>query len=162
MKRSFFIFKKRRIMIQRIQSVYLLAVTILMVVCMCSPVGSIIANTQEISEFGHLCITFPDGTKDYASWALFAILLVVAILSFGTIFLFKKRMLQIRLTIFSSVMLIGYYLTLIAMIFMLADDTSFSASWAICLPFVAIVLNWLAIRGIGADEALVKAYDRLR
>jgi hypothetical protein len=24
------------------------------------------------------------------------------------------------------------------------------------------VLNWLAIRAIGADEALVKAYDRLR
>ena len=61
-------------MIQRIQSVYLLVVTILMVVCMCSPVGSIIASTQEISEFGNLCITLPDGTKDYAPWALFVIL----------------------------------------------------------------------------------------
>ena len=149
-------------MIQRIQSVYLLAVTILMIVCMCSPVGSIIANTQEISELGNLAVTFPDGTKDYAPWALFAILLIVALLSFGTIFLFKKRMLQIRLTIFSSVMLRGYYLTLVATIFMLADETSFTPSWSICLPFVGIVLNWLAIRGIGADEALVKAYDRLR
>lgn len=149
-------------MIQRIQSVYLLAVTILMIICMCSPVGSIIANTQEISEFGNLCITLPDGTKDYATWALFTILLVASILSFGTIFLFKKRMLQIRLTIFNSILLIGYYLTLIAYIFMLAEDTTFSASWTICLPFVAIILNWLAIRGIGADEALVKAYDRLR
>jgi uncharacterized membrane protein len=71
-------------------------------------------------------------------------------------------MLQIRLTIFSSVMLIGYYLALVAYILMLAEDTTFSASWTICLPFVAIILNWLAIRGIGADEALVKAYDRLR
>lgn len=149
-------------MIQRIQSVYLLVVTILMIVCMCSPVGSIIANTNEISEFGNLCITMPDGTKDYAPWALFSILLVVAILSFVTIFLFKKRMLQIRLTIFSSVVLIGYYLALVAMVFMLADDTSFTPSWSVCLPFVAIILNWLAIRGIGADEALVKAYDRLR
>ena len=149
-------------MIQRIQSVYLLVVTILMIVCMCSPVGSIIANTNEISEFGNLCITMPDGTKDYAPWALFAILLVVAILSFVTIFLFKKRMLQIRLTIFSSVMIIGYYLALVAYIFMLAEETTFSASWTVCLPFVAIILNWLAIRGIGADEALVKAYDRLR
>ena len=149
-------------MIQRIQSVYLLIVTILMVICMCSPVGSIIASTNEISEFGNLCITLPDGTKDYAPWALFAILLVVAALSFGTIFLFKKRMLQIRLTIFSSVMLIGYYLALVAYIFMLAEETTFSASWTICLPFVGIILNWLAIRGIGADEALVKAYDRLR
>ena len=149
-------------MIQRIQSVYLLAVTILMIVCMCSPVGSVIANTQEISELSNLAITFPDGTKDFAPWALFAILLIVALLSFGTIFLFKKRMLQIRLTIFSSVMLIGYYLTLVATIFMLADETSYTPSWSICLPFVGIVLNWLAIRGIGADEALVKAYDRLR
>ena len=149
-------------MIQRIQSVYLLVVTILTVVCMCNPIGSIIASTNEISEFGNLCITLPDGSKDYAPWALFAILLVVALLSFGTIFLFKKRMLQIRLTIFSSVMLIGYYAALVAYIFMLAEDTTFSASWSICLPAVSIILNWLAIRGIGADEALVKAYDRLR
>ena len=149
-------------MIQRIQSVYLLVVTILMVICMCRPVGSIIASTNEISEFGNLCITMPDGTKDYAPWALFVILLIVAILSFGTIFLFKKRMLQIRLTIFSSVVLIGYYMALIAYIFMLAEDTSFTPSWIICLPFIGIILNWLAIRGIGADEALVKAYDRLR
>ena len=150
-------------MIQRIQSVYLLAVTILMIICMCSPVGSIIAGTQEISEFGNLFITLPDGTKDFAPWALFVILLVVAILSFGTIFLFKKRMLQIRLTIFSTILLIGYYITLIAFAFlMLPDDSSFSASWSVCLPFVAIILNWLAIRAIGADEALVKAYDRLR
>ena len=149
-------------MIQRIQSVYLLVVTILMVVCMCSPVGSIIADTQEISEFGNLCITLPDGTKDYAPWALFVILLIVAVFSFGTIFLFKKRMLQIRLTIFSTIMLVGYYMALVAMIFMLAEGTSFTPSWTICLPFVGIILNWLAIRGIGADEALVKAYDRLR
>ena len=149
-------------MIQRIQSVYLLAVTSLMIICMCSPVGSIIAGTQEISEFGNLFITLPDGTKDFAPWALFVILLVVAILSFGTIFLFKKRMLQIRLTIFSSVVLIGYYMALVAYIFMLAEEASFSPSWTICLPFVCLILNWLAIRGIGADEALVKAYDRLR
>ena len=149
-------------MIQRIQSVYLLVVSILMVICMCNPVGSIIANTNEISEFGNLFITLPDGTKDYAPWALFVILLIVAILAFVTIFLFKKRMLQIRLTIFSSVVLIGYYLVMAALIFMTAEDTSFTPSWTICLPFIGIILNWLAIRGIGADEALVKAYDRLR
>ena len=149
-------------MIQRIQTIYLLAVTILMVICMCNPIGSIIAGTNEISEFSKLSITLPDGTVDYSPWALFAILLVVSILSFITIFLFKKRMLQIRLTIFSSVMLIGYYMALVAYIFMLAEEASFSPSWTICIPFIGVILNWLAIRGIGADEALVKAYDRLR
>ena len=74
----------------------------------------------------------------------------------------QERMLQIRLTIFSSVMLIGYYMALVAYIFMLAEEASFSPSWTICIPFIGVILNWLAIRGIGADEALVKAYDRLR
>lgn len=149
-------------MIQRIQSVYLLIVTILMVVCLCNPVGSIIADNHEISEFTNLCIHMSDGTKDYAPWALFVILLLVAGVSLVTIFLFKKRMLQIRLTIFSCILLIGYYLVLAAFYFMLAEGTSFAPSWMVCLPFVALILNWLAIRSIGADEALVKAYDRLR
>ena len=139
-------------MIQRIQSVYLLVVTILMVICMCNPAGSIIASTNEISEFGNLFITLPDGTKDYSTWALFVILLIVAGLSLSTIFLFKKRMLQIRLTIFSIVMMIGYYLALVAYIFLLAEDTTFSASWSICLPAIGIILNWLAIRAIGAED----------
>lgn len=149
-------------MIQRIQSLYLLAVAILSVVGLCSPIGTIIGDNHEISELTNLCINLSDGTKDYAPWALFVILLVVAILSFVTIFLFKRRMLQIRMTIFSSVVLVGYYIVLAVFVFMLAEDTGFVPSWIICLPFVSLVLNWLAIRSIGADEALVKAYDRLR
>lgn len=104
-------------MIQRIQSVYLLVVTILIIICLCSPVGSYIGSDYSVSALTNLCLTMADGTKDYAPWALFVILLVVAVLAFGTIFLFKKRMLQIRLTIFSTILLIGYYATLVTFIF---------------------------------------------
>ena len=150
-------------MIQRIQSVYLLVVTILIIICLCSPVGSYIGSDYSVSALTNLCLTMADGTKDYAPWALFVILLVVAVLAFGTIFLFKKRMLQIRLTIFSTILLIGYYATLVTFIFMLKEESmTFTPSWTVCLPLVAIILNWLAIRAIGKDEVLVKAYDRLR
>lgn len=150
-------------MIQRIQSVYLLVVTILIVICLCNPVGSYIGSDYGVFTLTNLCLTMADGTKDYAPWALFVILLLAAALAFGTIFLFKKRMLQIRLTIFATILLIGYYATLVAFIFMMNDDgMAFSPSWTVCLPLVAIILNWLAIRAIGKDEVLVKAYDRLR
>jgi hypothetical protein len=138
----------------------------------CLPLVAIILNWLAIRAIGsdysvsaltNLCLTMADGTKDYAPWALFVILLVVAVLAFGTIFLFKKRMLQIRLTIFSTILLIGYYATLVTFIFMLKEESmTFSPSWTVCLPLVAIILNWLAIRAIGKDEVLVKAYDRLR
>ena len=150
-------------MIQRIQSVYLLVVTILIIICLCSPVGSYIGSDYSVSALTNLCLTMADGTKDYAPWALFVILLVVAVLAFGTIFLFKKRMLQIRLTIFSTILLIGYYATLVTFIFMLKEESmTFSPSWTVCLPLVAIILNWLAIRAIGKDEVLVKSHDGWR
>ena len=115
-------------MIQRIQSVYLLVVTILIIICLCSPVGSYIGSDYSVSALTNLCLTMADGTKDYAPWALFVILLVVAVLAF-----------------------------------MLKEESmTFSPSWTVCLPLVAIILNWLAIRAIGKDEVLVKAYDRLR
>ena len=150
-------------MIQRIQSVYLLVVTILLVVGLCLPVGTFVTGDHSLVTFSNLSMTLADGTVDYAPWALFAILLLSALLAFATIFLFKNRMLQIRLTVFSSVLLLGYYGTFLAFYFMTIEDgMSFSPSWTICLPFVCIVLNWLAIRAIGADEMLVKSYERLR
>ena len=88
-------------MIQRIQSVYLLVVTILIIICLCSPVGSYIGSDYSVSALTNLCLTMADGTKDYAPWALFVILLVVAVLAFGTIFLFKNDMLQIPSELFS-------------------------------------------------------------
>lgn len=150
-------------MIQRIQSVYLLVVAVLLTVCLCSPVGAFVAADYSVSGFSNFCLTAADGTKDYAPWALSVILMVAALLALVTIFLFKKRMLQIRLTIFSTILLLGYYGTLVAFILMLKGaDATFSASWTLCLPLVGIILNWLAIRAIGKDEVLVKAYDRLR
>lgn len=150
-------------MIQRIQTVYLLVVTILLVLCICLPVGTFIGVDYSLSEFHNLYIQLASGEKDFAPWALFAILCVSSVLSFGTIFLFKKRMLQIRLTVFSTILLIGYYVTFITFIFMLKGDKAvFSFAWPACLPLVAIILNWLTIRAIGKDEVLVKAYDRLR
>ena len=162
-------------MIQRIQSVYLLVVTILIIICLCSPVGSYIGSDYSVSALTNLCLnnspavreqvkqTSPSVKRLVIYLIAVVILLVVAVLAFGTIFLFKKRMLQIRLTIFSTILLIGYYATLVTFIFMLKEESmTFSPSWTVCLPLVAIILNWLAIRAIGKDEVLVKAYDRLR
>jgi uncharacterized membrane protein len=84
-------------------------------------------------------------------------------LAFVTIFLFHKRVWQIRLTAFSSILLIGYYAVLAAFVMMsVPAEVSLSLNWTVCLPFVSLILNWLAIRAIGKDEMLVKAYDRLR
>ncbi|MCD7815961.1 MAG: DUF4293 domain-containing protein [Bacteroides sp.] len=149
-------------MIQRIQTVYLLVVAILMVVMMSLPVGSFVASDYTATVFNNLSLVAPDGTADYEPWAMFAILMVSAVVTLGTIFLYKKRMLQIRLTIFNIILLLGYYGTLVTFVFMLKGENSFTPSWTVILPLISIILDWLAIRAIGKDEMLVKAYERLR
>ena len=149
-------------MIQRIQTVYLFIVFVLLIVMMSVSVGHFYTETN-VAEMSNLCVTTADGTSDYTPWALFVLLLVSTILAFVTIFLYKKRMLQIRLTIFSSIVLVGYYITCaVFAVSTLSAYGSFTPSWSVCLPFVCIILNWLAIRAIGKDEMLVRAYNTIR
>lgn len=149
-------------MIQRIQTVYLLVVAILAVVMISLPVGSFVTPDYYMSELTNLALVSEEGVSDYAPWALFALQTVSAILALVTIFLYKKRMLQIRLTLFNMLVLVGYYVTLVIFVLNLKGDASFVPSWTVCLPLISIILSWLAIRAIGKDEMLVKAYERLR
>lgn len=149
-------------MIQRIQTVYLLVVAILAVVMISLPVVSFVTPDYHMSELTNLALVSEEGVSDYAPWALFALQTVSAILALVTIFLYKKRMLQIRLTLFNMLVLVGYYVTLVIFVLNLKGDASFVPSWTVCLPLISIILSWLAIRAIGKDEMLVKAYERLR
>ena len=97
-------------MIQRIQTIYLLIVSILLIVMMLIPVGYFYTETN-VAEMTNLAIITANGAADYTPWALFVLLLLSTILAFAAIFLYKKRMLQIRLTVFSTIILIGYYIT---------------------------------------------------
>lgn len=150
-------------MIQRIQTVYLLIVTVLLIVAMCMPVGSFTYADGSVAEFRNLGIYMQNGI-DSSPWGMFVILLLSAIIAFATIFLFKNRILQIRMTVFNSILLIGYYLTFVVFMLILQKrlDASYHLAWGICLPLICIILNYLAIRAIGKDEVLVKAADRLR
>ena len=133
--------RKITVMIQRIQSVYLLLVTILLVVAICMPVGQFIGADGVTA---HVFKTSGSGfwpTEDFSStWGLFGILLLSALVAFCTIFLFRNRMLQIRMTIFSSILLIGYYIAFCVFMFILKGDLdamTFQLGWALCLPVVA-------------------------
>lgn len=152
-------------MIQRIQSVYLLVVTVLLVVAMCMPVGDFIGADGVTSYvFKPLGVSLADGSS-HSTWGLFGILLLSAIIALCTIFLFRNRMLQVRMVIFSSILLIGYYVAFGVFLYVLQGDLeamTFRVGWALCLPVVAIILNYLSFRAIYRDEMMVKAADRLR
>lgn len=150
-------------MIQRIQTVYLILVAVLTVIAMILPVGSFYSDFG-VYEMTNLHYTLMDGTFDTKPCLLFVLLVIAALIPLVTIFLYKKRMLQVRLTVINTILLIVYYVA--AVYFIVSpegqDDSGFAPSWSLCLPLVCIVFNWLAIRAINKDEMLVKSYDRIR
>ena len=151
-------------MIQRIQSVYLLLIAICAIVGLCTLVGHLHQNGIETAECYNLWLTMANGTHVFSPWALFAMLTLVAACALIAIFLFKRRMLQVRFTIFGGLVLIGYYAVLAVFVYIFKGryDADFTISWTAAFPAIALILEYLAFRAIMKDELIIRSLDRLR
>jgi len=125
-------------MIQRIQSVYLLIVFCLMAILIYIPFSS------------SLAVSFTAG--------------LIALLSLFTIFLFKKRKLQVKISY-----LIMLLLALIYVLYFIFDQKAIQITdffrhtrYTFVFPLISFILIYLAILRIQKDEKLVRSLDRLR
>ena len=155
-------------MIQRIQTLYLLLATALMSLTLFLPLATIWQGGNEII----VKAWFADGTEGFKvplPLYLGIILSVATALPFITIFLFKKRMVQIRLCVSEIVLLLGsavfvalYCYRMCDVLAELMQNINFTLGFAALMPIVAIIPVALAIRGIARDEALIRSLDRIR
>ena len=97
------------------------------------------------------------------------VLAVTTLLPLVTIFLYNKRLVQIRLCVSEIVLLVGSAIFISLYCYRLYEVLSgvmsgmiFSVSFAAIMPVVSIIFVVLAIRGIAKDEALVRSLDRIR
>ncbi|MDR1980033.1 MAG: DUF4293 domain-containing protein [Tannerellaceae bacterium] len=153
-------------MLQRIQTVYLLIITGLIVGMAFLPLAALQAGETFYSfdVYGVHSIA-PDATLVYPVWGLFALTAIIALLAFFAILLYKKRLLQIRICIFNALLMIGFYGFFVFLVWTMKKelgDLSVSVRIALSFPLISLILNYLAIRNIGADEALVRSLERLR
>lgn len=151
---------------QRIQTVYLLLVAGLLLSLFFLPLA-ILKSGNTFYSFDVFGLNTLMGEKElvYPTWGLAALTAISLLVALITIFLYKKRILQIRLTIFNSILLLCFYGLFAFMIYVFKGnmtDLNMSVKFAMAFPAVCIVLNYLAIRNIGADEALVRSLERLR
>lgn len=135
-------------MIQRIQSLYLLIVTALFTVLF-------FTKFVVMNEVGY-------GVTD--SVYMMILTAVIALLSLGTIFCFNNRTLQVRVSIFNMLLMLGWYVMAAYVTYKDLGTPFWCCDMKIVLtfPLISMILDYLAIRGILKDDALVKSYDRLR
>lgn len=148
---------------QRIQTLWLLLAGVAMTITLIVPlaVSSMGVTFSTIGFFG--------GGYNYPTWGLFALAALITGLCFLTIFLFKRRKLQMRLSIFNILLIIGYliyYVVLYAsygksILPEVGEDTLTPSLWLL-LPLLSIVLLYLAFKGIRKDEIIIRMSKRLR
>ena len=133
-------------MIQRIQTIYLFLVALLSILAIVVPLPFVLSGTTAL-EF-----------NDFV--ALMVLLGLVALLSIGTIFLYKNRVLQMNLCRLGIVLLLGVVGT--AIWFALKAEGQDMPQIGAGFPLLGIFNTWFAMRGIKADEKLVRSMYRLR
>jgi len=146
-------------MIQRIQSLYLLLAA-------AAGAAALSFNLWKAT-LSNNTVTYVNASSNYL---LFVIYIIIIALALVCIFLFKKRKLQFRLTIFNILFgfgALGYQYYVVQQTanklstggVVIATSSYQLASF---LPIVVIILLFLAARGIYKDEKLIKSLDRLR
>ena len=128
-------------------------------------VGRVATRRRPLLDASGLSTMIGEPELLYPAWGLFALTAIIAIIALVTIFLYKKRILQIRLCVFNALLILGFYGFFAFLIYSLKGDmegASVSVKIALSFPLVNLILDYLAIRNIGADEALVRSLDRLR
>lgn len=153
-------------MLQRIQTVYLLIIVVLTVATLFLPLA-VLQQGDALFSLDATGVSTMVGEPEliYPAWGLFMLSAVIAFVALITIFLFKKRILQIRLCVFNAILMLGFYGFVAFLLYSLKGDmgdVDVSVKFALSFPLVSLILDYLAIRNIGADEALVRSLDRLR
>lgn len=161
-------------MIQRIQTLYLLAVVILGIVLIWLPVVQFVSpeGAAELHIYNLSSVGMEEVTNDLSPithdlpglWGLLTTTALIPLLALVDIFLYKKRLLQARLNIFTALLCLGYYGVLALYIWQV--KLSLGLDWHIMpyasFPLICFVLTLMATRRILKDEALVRAADRIR
>ncbi len=149
-------------MIQRIQSVYLLIATGLLI---WASIGTFFVLDNQVVLNGFFA-GYSQAHKFFTTLPLNILLWLGAAISFITIFLFKNRILQMRLTTFTILLLLGFYVLLIYYRFSGINRyihvTSSLLNYHAILPAISGILIFMAGRAIKKDEELVRSADRFR
>ncbi len=138
--------------IQRIQTLMLFIAAALMAAFCCLPFATVAGAD------GATAVPFHTAGAP----VLLTLSIVVAVLFFAAIFMFKDLRRQMRVTILGIVLLCAAIITTGLVIYVSLDGASPILTGGVTLPVLALIAGVLAYRGMRHDHRLLTSADRLR
>ncbi len=147
-------------MIQRIQTVYLLVAGLLTATLFKLNFAEILVN-DELYIFNAKGI-FNGENMIFDGLPIMIFIGLITLLHFVAIFMYKKRITQMRIVVFTIILLLGLFGLFFYFTYVAFDNAQIAYKVPMAFPLVAIILDYLAIRTIGKDEALIIIQNRIR
>ncbi len=154
---------------QRIQTLYLVLVVFLMLAAIILPVAEFYSESSNTSyqlDMRGMVQQNPEGESDgvVGSNPMTFIFGLVLFLASYSITLFKNRRKQMRMATVNFFLLIIYVVAFAIFIYLAKGklDAEVKLLYPAIFPVIALIFNYLAMRGIAKDEKLVRSLDRLR
>jgi len=158
-------------MIQRVQSIYLVLAVLAGAMTFFLPFAHFYANDAKVAEYAMFGVfnvqsqvTEMASPYGFPAWVFGALSTILPLITIG---LYKNRPVQMRIARLAYLVNLGFIVYLFFAIDAI-NDRLFDSGLEILhhagfyMPVIAIVFCFLAVRGIKADEALVKSLDRIR
>jgi hypothetical protein len=95
---------------------------------------------------------------------LSVLIILIPVISLITIFIYKNRKVQLRLSLFLIILISVFVIALVHVTMSVISkfEASIIPGFKMILPVLILIISILAYRGIRNDDRLVKSYDRLR
>ena len=153
-------------MIQRIHSLFLFIVFDLQVLLLLLPVSEYAVEGKPIVNFFVLGFQ-PEGIVIQNLFLTTLVLIlsyILVVIPLITIFLYKKRIMQMRLCIANFILLIGFQVLLFWFCLSTGNELKAVTGYKISLifPLISAILSYLAFLSIRKDEKLIRSIDRIR
>ena len=147
-------------MIQRIQTVYIFVAAVL--------TGLLLGlDFAELAVNGELYVFNANGILQgeqliFNGLPVMAFIGLITLLHIAVILMYKYRIRQMRVLGFTIILLLGLLGVLFYFLHAGFQEVDVAYKIPMTFPLIAAVLDYLAIRAIGKDEALVRSLDMIR
>lgn len=147
-------------MIQRIQTIFIFVAAVLTGLLLELDFTEIIVN-------GELFVFNANGILNgeqviFDGLPVMGFIGLIVLLHVLAIFMYKKRISQMRLLGFTIILLLGLLGIMFYFLHAGFEDAQIVYKIPMSFPLIAVILDYLAIRAIGKDEALVRSLNRIR
>jgi len=159
---------KLKTMIQRIQTLFLLLAAVFTALTFAFPFASFMHEGIKVVQLNAFSLSLVEPAQGYDIgtnvFAIGTLSAIITVLCTFTIMLFSNRVLQIRFTTYTLILIVLHIIAIASYIFIIAskDELDFAPEFGVISQIVSLILVFLALKRIKKDEALIRSVDRIR